>query len=188
MSTSRVESEGPGPRLQTSLLTAVDSDHRQQRQQDNQDCPTTRTLCTSVWRVSGHTHTHTKYYKKTPHLQQIKKNHQKFYSDLFIGIHWLERQIYYSFECKWMSLSLLCRLLSGLSPIRGLRAVVRETGGHQLLEVGKTERSILCKIHIWAFWQTVVYGCCCSDMGPPRPQEMHQPDRSQQTRQSVRRQ
>lgn len=57
MSTSRVESERPGPRLQNSLLAAVDSDRGQQRPEEHQDCPPTRTLCPCVWRVSTCTFT-----------------------------------------------------------------------------------------------------------------------------------
>uniref|UniRef100_A0A8C3API8 acylaminoacyl-peptidase n=1 Tax=Cyclopterus lumpus TaxID=8103 RepID=A0A8C3API8_CYCLU len=45
---------------------------------------------------------------------------------------------------------LLVRVLSGLSPIQGLRAVVRETSGHQLLEVRKADLSILLRHQCWS--------------------------------------
>lgn len=59
VSTSRVESERPGPRLQNSLLAAVDSDRRQQWPEEHQDCPPTRTLCPCVWRVSAQSQSQT---------------------------------------------------------------------------------------------------------------------------------
>lgn len=53
VSTPRVESERPDPGFQTSLLAAVDSDRGQQKPQNRQDCPLTRTLCACVRRVSA---------------------------------------------------------------------------------------------------------------------------------------
>lgn len=111
MSAPRVESERPDPGLQASLRAAVDSDRRRQQPQVHQDCPFSGSLRTRVWRVS-------------------------------CIITKARNDVRLSVECRLpfclLIALLLLRLLSGLSPIQGLRAVVREAGSHQLLEVRET--------------------------------------------------
>lgn len=79
-------------------------------------------LCLESEHTHNHTHTHlvrTVGSALTSHLAAVMSK-----CDAAVAV-----RVFISF--------LLRRLLSGISPIRGLKAVVRETGGHQLLEVSK---------------------------------------------------
>lgn len=206
----RVESVRPGSRLQTSLLTAVDPDRWQQQPQRHQNRPAARTMHTHFWRVSC-----TRIINWLSQFETGSKHSTLLWGGWLRWFYWdpccsyvqvdgvrtlrnkygrhisFQAGTLFNLSPNGFSLNkflfLLFRILSEISPIRGLRAVVRLIEGYHLLEVRQLDDGIPSKAALQnALTDLVsVHSCRCADLGFSRPPKMPQPDRPQHTRQSV---